>query len=120
MNGLQVLSRSVSLVRRDYVEMLFERSGSSARPKNDADKYSSRIEWVFDSQYMFPKECVNRQISDAHDCGMGAEVRDKKYVDFAVDSIGRTNLSEGEIDVQRISKLQGCKAQQRSRWYENV
>ena len=64
--------------------------------------------------------CVNRQISDAHDCGMGAEVRDKKYVDFAIDGIGRTNVSEDGIDVQCISKLRGCKALQRPRWHENV
>lgn len=48
MNELQALPRSVSSVRHDYRETLFERFGSSARLKNDADEYSLRIEWVFD------------------------------------------------------------------------
>lgn len=67
-----------------------------------------------------PQGCVNRQISDAHDCGMGAEVRDKECVDLTIDGIGRTNLSEDGIDVQFIFKLRGCKAQQRPKLHENV
>ena len=51
---------------------------------------------------------------------MGEEVRDKKSVDFAIDGIGRTDLSEDGIDVQCISKLRGCKVQQRPKWHGNV
>ena len=51
---------------------------------------------------------------------MGEEVRDKKSVDLTIDGIGRTDLLEDGIDVQCISTLQGCKAQQRPKWHENV
>ena len=62
---------------------------------------------------------MERQIND-DDCGMGEEVRDKKSVDLTIDGIGRTDLLEDGIDVQCISTLQGCKAQQRPKWHENV
>ena len=55
-----------------------------------------------------------------YDCGMSGEVRDKKSIEFAIGGIGRTNLSKDGINVQRISKLRGCKAQRRRKWHENI